>query len=185
MYRTVRAPAKTRPFVHLFVPVGAAHMVKAENMFHRGVAVVALTQALERAGCRVAITCTVDCTATSDGRYGPSVSHQLDVKQYGQRLDIDQCMFTLAHPAFLRRIVFAIMERSPHKFVRTMTKNKYGYYGPAADLQPDSCESSPSAVRVILPRVANNKLVQTPEWHLEQVLADLPEVLHTDVLAAM
>jgi hypothetical protein len=98
------------------------------------------------------------------------------VKDYADRLDIDQLIFTTAHPAFWRRIVFACQERSEHRQARSATNNGYGH---PVDLLPEDCPVDGNAIRVMFPRLESNG--GTPETFLAEMVGVLPEDLQTEI----
>lgn len=104
MWNVTKENAKGKPFVHLYCQINYLGAVDAEAGFERGCAIVALADALEMAGCRVRIT-GIDHTESS-GTYCATYA----LKGYGDRLDVDNVIFTLAHPAFYRCISFACRE---------------------------------------------------------------------------
>jgi hypothetical protein len=172
MYRVSKKTAHGRPYVHLFVPISYSAGVEAETAFNRGCAIVAVVDALETAGCRVKITLTRSSTvAKSD-----NLIMRFMVKDYQDRLDIDQLIFTAAHPAFFRRIVFALQERSEHATARQATRSGYGT--PIGISEPD-CPVEGNETRVMLPRLESNG--GTPETFLRQMVASLPEDIQTEI----
>lgn len=182
MHRPSRKTAKSRPMVHLYAPIGYSGGVDANTAFDRGCAIVALCDALETAGCRVRITLTRNSWMTENTRLtwmteNTRLTMRFNVKGYGERLDIDQIMFTAAHPAMFRRICFGLQERSEHKTVKAQTTRGYGQptgIVPGVDTEPDG-----SAVLVVLPRLAWAK--GSAEEYLAEMVAALPEELQAEI----
>lgn len=172
MYQVSRKAAQGRPYVHLYLPVSYAARVDANTAFDKGCAMVALIDALETAGCRVAVTLTFASALAT------RVVERYQVKGYGDRLDIDQIIFTAAHPAFFRRIVFALIERSPHKVSRDSTRGGYGHVTP---LREEDCPTDGNAVRVILPTLSVDDNGRTPESFLAEMVKGLPETIRTEI----
>ena len=171
MYRVSKKSAKGRPYVHIFIPTSYSSSVDADNAFNRGCAIVALTDALESAGCRVKITLT-------EKYEGGGETHcmRFMVKDYQDRLDIDQLIFTAAHPAFLRRIIFALQERSEFASARLVTQ---GGYGRPQVLVPDADCPTSNAIRVCFPSLG--RTTGTPEDFLAQMVKALPAELQTEI----
>ena len=173
MYQVSSKAAQGRPYVHLYLPVSYSAFIEADTAFNKGCAMVAMIDALEAAGCRVAVTLTFKSAMT-----GGTVVDRVRVKDYADRLDIDQLIFTAAHPAFFRRIMFALIERSPVKVSRDSTRGGYGH---VAELTDADCPVDGNAVRIMLPTLMRNG--GTPETHLASMVALLPEEVRTTIEA--
>jgi hypothetical protein len=171
MYMVSKKTVRSRPFVHLYLPIGYLAQVEAETAFNRGCAMVAVVDALEMAGCRVRVTLMRN-TDLHNGR----LTVRFEVKDYGDRLDIDQLIFTAAHPAYYRRLIFALQERSEHHDVR------HGGYGSSCDpiLTVDT-EPDGMAVLVVLPRLEPDHNGWSPERFLEQMVNALPEEIQSEI----
>lgn len=179
MYAVSKKQAAGKPFVNLYLPIGYHCGIDANVAFDRGCAMVALIDALESAGCRCRVT-LIDVMSLGYGSGAHYVGYYT-VKDYSQRLDIDQVIFTAAHPAFFRRIRFALWERSENDAVRSCTRGGYG--SPTGTTAGDCPEDGP-AVTVELPRLESNRLngaTPTPEAFLAQMVAALPETLRTEI----
>lgn len=175
MYQVAKKSATGRPYVHLYIPISFSSGMKAETAFDRGCAIVAVVDALETAGCRIKLT----LTRTSEiGRRADRIVMRFMVKDYGDRLDIDQVIFTAAHPAMFRRIGFALQERSQHGPVVTATNNGYGT---PSDLLEGDTEPDGRAVLVMFPRLEPMHRGWTPERFLAQMVAALPADIQTTI----
>lgn len=99
-------------FVRILVDTTFSASVSAEDIKTRGAAVVALCDTLNLCG----YTTEVWAVSTNGGGYrsrsqGPTeLAVMLPVQRVGEPWDIRSAMFPLAHPAFLRRMVFGVME---------------------------------------------------------------------------
>jgi hypothetical protein len=180
MYRVTQQHAGARPFVHLYMPIGYACSINANTAFDRGCALVALADALETAGARVKVT-AMDVSDVGAGRHGGNGGHvryvaTFTMKDYADRLDVDSLIFTIAHPAFFRRICFMVRERSEHDAVRAATHNGYGTPCP---IEPEDCPTDGHAITVTFPRLERNG--GTPESFLREMVAALPETLATEI----
>jgi hypothetical protein len=177
MYAVSKKTAQGRPFVHLAIPVGFAWSVNAEHAFNRGCALVALIDALETAGCRVKVTALIVTDRA------PASAHfvaRFGVKDYGDRLDVDQIIFTVAHPAFFRRIGFAIFERSEHAAVRAESTRGYGLFGMSDAADEIAIPDEPNVTTVRFPRLMPDAK-GTPEKFLAEMVAVLPESLAVEI----
>lgn len=180
MYQISKKQATGRPYVHLYMPIGYMASVDAGTAFDRGCALVAVADALESVGCRVKITLTR--SSFMDRRDTVRLTMRFMVKDYGDRLDVDQLIFTAAHPAMFRRLGFALQERSDDIDVRKASNAAPGYYfyGYSSDLMPEvDCESDARAVVVCFPRLTDNR--GTPESFLRVMVNALPEELQTEI----
>lgn len=172
MFQPVKRHAQGRPFVHLYVPLAYSGSIKAETAFNRGCALVAIIDALETSGCRVRVT-GVDSSESESLRYVATY----DLKAYGARLDVDTLIFTVAHPAFLRRIMFAHIERCNDAGVRKLTHMGYGVAVPTHKL---NLPEDGHGVTVRFPELPL-RAQGTPESFLREMVTCLPESLRTEI----
>ena len=115
-----RTNVKHLPAIHLIVNISASAGVTAEEFTTQGVTVLACAYMLQKAGYPV----EVDIVSRADrGLY--SQEFYIPIKRPGMAFDEDAFAFWIAHPAALRRIGFAIMERS----VYLIGKDGYGSPG--------------------------------------------------------
>lgn len=176
MYQVAKKTATGRPYVHLYIPISFSGGMNAETAFDRGCAIVAVVDALETAGCRIKLTLTRTSEIGRNNAY--RVCMRFMVKDYGDRLDVDQVIFTAAHPAMFRRIGFALQERSKHATVRAETR---GGYGTPSDLLESDTEPDGRAIVVRFPRLTPEHKRWTPERFLAQMVASLPEEIQTEI----
>ena len=97
-------------FVRVLVDTTFSAMVKAEDIKTRGAAVVALCDTLNLCG----YTTEVWAVSTNGGSWRSSgdkeLAVMLPVQRVGEPWDVRSAMYPLAHPSFLRRTVFGVME---------------------------------------------------------------------------
>jgi hypothetical protein len=172
MYTVAKKSAQGKPFVHIVVPIAYSCMINADTAFNQGCAMVALIDAMENAGCRVKVTLVRTSGISGSLRY----AQRFSVKDYGDRLDLDQVMFTAAHPAFFRRVAFALQERSEHQAAREETQRGYGS---ACPVLPEDVPEDGNAIRVILPSLTSNG--GTPETFLTSMVKSLPDDIQTEI----
>ena len=91
----------------MYVNASVASRVSSERIMQRGGALYAAIEALRTEGYSLGLT-MVD--STKNNRFSHYTEYQIPVVQPGEYLDIDTAAFCLAHPAFLRRGVFALNE---------------------------------------------------------------------------
>jgi probable phage protein len=105
----------------------------------RGGALYAAIEALRTEGYSLGLT-MVD--STKNNYFSHYTEYQIPVVQPGEYLDIDTAAFCLAHPAFLRRGVFALNEHESNDIRHAMGYMVGGGYGEptrmASDLPPHS-----------------------------------------------
>lgn len=123
----------------------------------RGAAVAALIELLEYSGRRVELW-------ISEAGYG-SCKLQIfaNVKRFDQHLDFGRIAYTLTHPGFFRRSVFAVMETAPEDICRKVGIFPGGNYGiPAQAEVPED----------IKPNIyIGHALYGEPEWMDEEFTA--------------
>lgn len=83
--------------------------VKAATIFRRGAVIVALVDAIERAGHLAEITFRAD----SRHGGGKTVAIAAVAKRAGEPMNIARCAFILGHPAMDRRMTFSVSETCP------------------------------------------------------------------------
>lgn len=116
-------------------------IMKTNEINTWGAAIVALVDAFEHAGTRVEL----DAVIHLNGCGASEMHHRINVKSAQDSLDIDRLSFIAAHPSFLRRIVFGVMEgMSDHARREMNVGGGYGY-----------CRTSPKTEDVAI-------MIQTP-----------------------
>lgn len=97
-------------FVRVLVDTTFSAMVSAQDIKTRGAAVVALCDTLNLCG----YTTEVWAVSTNGGSWRSGGSKELavmlPVQRVGEPWDVRSAMYPLAHPSFLRRTVFGVME---------------------------------------------------------------------------
>jgi hypothetical protein len=112
--------------VHVVVNVAASSAISTETIQARGGLIAGLVMALDRLGAPVSVT----VAAGIKGYRNRSITTLLNIKDQGAPLDMGRVMFTLAHPAMLRRILFAAWENEPQDIVKEFgftNDSGYGY----------------------------------------------------------
>jgi hypothetical protein len=96
--------------VTIVADVCASAGIGKDVIFTRGAALTALVAALELAGrpCEVIVTANTKLAAEV----------RVLVKRAGEPLQLDALAFALAHPAMLRRMMFAVWETAPRSVLR-------------------------------------------------------------------
>lgn len=111
----------------------AAHCgVDAKAMARRGAATLAVVKALELRGYSCGLTVGQGVQGNGDMRLISLVR----IKEPNEALSVDSVAFTMAHPAFLRRMIFAYEEREPKDIREAIGIRPGGGYGRPDDI-PD------------------------------------------------
>jgi hypothetical protein len=109
--------------VRLFVDYGASASYTAEFIRNRGVAILALIDTLKALG----VSMEVWGETAVCGRGDTVHTTVTKLHDPANRLDIDELMFALGHPAMLRRVAFGVRERSKvSKHINAYAGGGYG-----------------------------------------------------------
>jgi hypothetical protein len=100
--------AKTKPIFRIMISGSVSAGVSMQTVIHRGAAVLSWVDKLEGAGYQCEILYIHSCSGPGSVN---KFTNGFPIKGAGEPLNIDRAAFMLAHPAMLRRIVFAIYER--------------------------------------------------------------------------
>jgi hypothetical protein len=101
-----------KPTMTIVSSIGANSHVSGQAMANFGAAIVALVDRLESRGVRVEL---IGCWRSTGMGDRSSFSMSWTVKRAEDALDLSAVAFGLGHPAMLRRLGFAVMERSPKR----------------------------------------------------------------------
>lgn len=99
-----------KPTMTIVSSIGANCSVTGQQIANYGAAIVALVDRLESKGVRVEL---LGCWRSTGMGDGASFCFSWTVKRPEDALDLSAVAFGLGHPAMLRRLGFAVMERSP------------------------------------------------------------------------
>lgn len=125
-FRADRRPVR---FAHLIVSATFSAAIETQAVIQRGATIAAVVDALETQGIR----CTVDLlfqstdyTARIIGATPSTFEVRVPIKEAHAPLNLDTLTFGVAHPAYLRRLMFAVMEQYPAD-VRDHYQVGFGY----------------------------------------------------------
>lgn len=121
--------AKSRPIFRFILNIATSGIVPMSTVVNRGAAVLSWVDKLESDGARCEIV--VVRSSYNGARHG-APQHCLlwvPVKRADEPLDVDRMAFVLTHPAMLRRLAFAAMERH-----RELSHFANGYGQPSEDI---------------------------------------------------
>lgn len=123
-----------KPTIHIQYHCGVSFGIQGAVIRRRGAVAIALVQAIQAAGYTVELV----ITSGSSGNRNKSLYILYPVVQAGSIINIDKTCFMLCHPSYLRRFMFAIMERCG------FLKDDYGRvfdYGSPIPVPVDICSS--------------------------------------------
>lgn len=162
MMRFVDQPAKRNGgLLRVIVNVTGNGDISADAFMQRGAAIVAMVDAMERGGKSVEIV-AVECSGTQSQKTALAVT----LKSQGEAVEMGRIAYTLGHPSFLRRHMFAVAERqSPAMRKRMNVPNGYGY---AVELGGPARDALMGDGDLYIPTLGSNAAFDTPakcrEW---------------------
>lgn len=154
--------------VRIAVNASYGSMVNGQCVLNRGAAILAMIDEMEAAGLRVELISSYCATyaCTEDGREWYA---NVIVKQAAECWSVDSVAFAICHPAFSRRLGFALKESCEH--AAPMTRSDYGNgVGCKGD-------SSMDAIDIFFPRMSEDSGFHTPEQALSTVRAFITKAL--------
>lgn len=98
-------------FVHIYFNVNASLKNEKSQFINRGITVMNIIRFLENNGYRVKLDFFEATHINNEFFYA-----NVNIKNEGERLDIATCYFPMCNPAFLRRILFRLLESIPAKY---------------------------------------------------------------------
>lgn len=143
------------------------NMVKKETVFARGAAICALVESLQMLGCDLNIW--VETTVRSVGR--KLLSTLTKVHDAGENLDINNVMFPIGHPGWLRRIVFGIMEGETVGVRKNFNITEHGGYGVPTSGTMCGEMVNPSFVMTLGASHRDQDITDPVGWVLKQLAA--------------
>ena len=165
----IEEPTTGRVFT-LLLSTSVLGGVRAETVFKRGAAVIALVEAFQMLNCDVTVWVENSCTSTGTGARGDVYTVLTKVHTAGDPLDINNVMFPLGHPAWQRRIVFGHREANPQ-----VLRERWGFtpgHGMGSTTEP-MCDEIVDASIVLAqdPRGSDLMLTDPTQWVLDQIEA--------------
>lgn len=110
MINKQRTPQKSKS-IHLTYNFGAIARVSPDEIIQAGINFISLVNSLEKHDYRVKIDIIF---AAASGQNGNTIAiYTVNLKEYGQALNLLKLAFPLVHPAMLRRISFKWLECTP------------------------------------------------------------------------
>lgn len=113
-----KAKIKGRKNITIFISVGVSSNIKTKYMIIFSCLVAAMIDMTENAGYSCQLV-AVDSALQNEKCYQQTA---IKLKDFGEKLNINDIVFALGHPSFLRRFLFAVVGTSPEclKIYQTM-----------------------------------------------------------------
>lgn len=121
----------TLKIVRVALNVAVPGATNSDVIMRRGVASMVLCEFLERSGHPVELYALHSAESSAN-----KTCYSVRVKGAGEPLDLQALSFILAHPSFLRRLMFSLMEQESPDVRREMNIQKHGGYSAPAN-HPD------------------------------------------------
>lgn len=154
----------------LIIPLTVAWTADAARMANFGVAVAQYVNQMEADGMRVEVIGLLPFSWVNDNRKaGWVVTYTFTIKNADQPLDLAVLSFAIGHPAMLRRLGLALLERC-----HAPQHNSYGY---PLDGKPDDMINAPPGAIILNGMKDANKHAPTPEAALEYVSRQIDKAL--------
>ena len=159
---------RVRPIVRLVVQRGGSAAYDPEEFMNYGAAVLSYIEGLEAASFRVEIEVAFAANI-------PPVDHYLSVivKRAEDPLEIDRLAYVLTHPAFFRRIGFAVKESTPG-VAEHLHSQAYGYSRSPRPEEVDPRQIILPGVNMVSP---GSKALKTPAAALKHLAPMIEEQL--------
>lgn len=113
---------RVRPVIRLLVQRAGSSAYDADEFMSYGAAIMSYIDGLEEAGFR----CEVTVCFASDFRTDGDQFMTVLVKRAEEPIELDRMAFVMIHPAFFRRVCFAVYEATPG-LSQVLSTNSYGY----------------------------------------------------------
>lgn len=153
--------SRVRPIVRLVVQRGASSAYAVDEFTNYGAAVLSYIEGLESAGFRCEITAVFCSDFGSDGDQITTVV----VKRAEETMEFDRMAFVMTHPAFFRRLGFAVME-STDVLSSWLSRHAYGYSRNPKSEEFDHDQILVPGVNMIKPGSAHLKTVAACLAHI-------------------
>lgn len=122
--------SKGNQLITVTVNTAISASVSAQTIFDRGIKVLALTELLEHAGHKVKLKIVYAVNVS-----GKIIELYVTVKDFTERINKYKLAFILSHPAYYRRLYFALLESLPVSELKANGWLDYYGYGMPIDLQ--------------------------------------------------
>lgn len=127
-----------KPVIKICVPLSISACENAQSLVNRGVAMLALIDAIELTGASTEVWVNSYISAKDQYR----ILSEIKIKASEEPFDVDKLAFIIAHPAFYRRIYFSFVENMNNRIVSDIVNGRgYGrpetYKSEDYDILPD------------------------------------------------
>tara|TARA_R110000824_G_scaffold95438_1_gene229510 strand:- start:349 stop:1188 length:840 start_codon:yes stop_codon:yes gene_type:complete len=155
--------------IRLGVNLSANYKVRARDIQNFGIGLLTVVNSLETQGFSVELT-----AYEKSAKMGDTITIATRIKNAGDALDVDRAAFVLSHPAFLRRLMFAIIESKVE--YDAFTKN--GGYGSASSVTQGDVDAD----EYIIAGLTNRTNLNTPKDAARHMVGLVNKLLGRDVL---
>lgn len=155
---------RVRPIVRLVVQRGGSAAYDPHEFLNYGAAVLSYIEGLEAASFRVEIEVSF---AAKIG----DINHYLSViaKRAEEPMEMDRLAYVLTHPAFFRRIAFAVKESTPG-IAEHLNRNAYGFSQSPTPEQVDRNQIILPGVNMVKPGAKELKTPKAALAHLAPMI---------------
>jgi hypothetical protein len=112
------------PVVKIGIPSSISCGAESQELINRGLAMLALINAIEQNRISTELWIVQHCTSGSS-----SLVYEIKVKSSDEPFDMDRLAFMCAHPAFFRRVIFSAKEHENKKDRQALGISRSGGYG--------------------------------------------------------
>ncbi|HYF97200.1 MAG TPA: hypothetical protein VD947_04155 [Patescibacteria group bacterium] len=136
MRNIVVVPQKVGSIVKILINLSQHYNVSADRMRRRGVVALGAVEALHRLGYSVDLHGYELSTPSGDSASSTKYEAYIPLLSPGSITNLDTISFAIAHPSFLRRIIFAVEEEEPEEIRDLFGFHSSEGYGIPHDLKP-------------------------------------------------
>lgn len=137
MRNIIVVPQKVGSIVKILVNHSQHHYIEAGVMRRRGVVTLGLVEALHKLGYSVDLQAYGVVTPSGGGDPSKKYETYIPLLSPGSITNLDTISFAIAHPSFLRRIIFALKEEEPEEIRDLFGFHSTSGYGVPQDLKPN------------------------------------------------
>lgn len=161
MWEDIPQLVETRVF-NVLCNNDASGVVSAETIARRGAAIAGIVEAFGIMGCEVNVWAEI----SSGGRQHRSNVHSVlvNVHRAGDFLDVNNIMFPIAHPSWLRRIMFAVFKGETPE-----VKEMFGFVDGYGSVHDVACAELVDASIIMSASKRSKADVDPVSWIVEQL----------------
>ena len=165
-------------FQRIIVNASASCFFSLETIFIRGALIVSLINALESYGYRVELIARAVLSDVWGEPWNRGNLTVIDtvIKQFDESPDMDKISLCFAHPSYLRRFIFAVLEQTTKEMI-----DKFGFYSAGGYAYPNEYKEGMLDTDLYFPRpMDNEKLPAQLEWFKKAIATHFGETTITE-----